>query len=121
MNHLTPEQIIVIILFVLSYFVAMLIQVFDHKKKLKIKDWIIGFLSSLLGGATSFLFSLKWSNLGLRVGFIIFISIFSYRILRNLTEDESQEITAKGVVTKIKKMMDIDPDENKSNNKSNNN
>ena len=116
--HLDLHHKILIELFLLTYMVAMLIQVRDPKTHVKFSDWILGFLSSVIGGTIAYFFVMKWANLGLRMGVTILFSLVSYRLIVFIVSEEAQKAFAegfwKGIINLIRNFM------NNNNNTDNN-
>lgn len=94
--HLDFEHKVLIVLYVLSYFVAMFIQVRDPKTIVRASDWFLGFVSSSIGGTIAYFFVMKWANIGLRMGITILFSLVSYRLFCFIVSEEAQNAFAKG-------------------------
>jgi len=106
---LNSHHEILIGLFLLTYFVAMAIQVRDPKTNVKPSDWVLGFLSSIIGGTVAYFFVAKWANIGLRMGVTILFSLVSYRLLIFIVSEEAQRAFAegfwKGIINLIRNFM----------------
>jgi TRAP-type uncharacterized transport system fused permease subunit len=111
---------ILIGLFLLTYLVAMMIQVRDPKTNVKPSDWVLGFLSSIIGGTLAYFFVAKWANIGMRMGFTILFSLVSYRLIVFIVSEEAQKQFAegfwKGIINMIRNFIS-----NNSNNDNNGN
>ena len=110
---------ILIGIFLLTYLVAMMIQVRDPKTHVKPSDWVLGFLSSIIGGTIAYFFVAKWANLGLRMGVTILFSLVSYRLIVFIVSEEAQKAFAegfwKGIINLIRNFMNSNNTNNDGN------
>jgi len=94
--ELNFEHKILIVLFIISYFGAMFIQVSDPKTAVKASDWFLGFITSVVGAVITYFVVAAWVNLGTRMAATIVASLVSYRTFKFIVSNEAQEDFAKG-------------------------
>lgn len=95
-NNLELHHRILIILYLVTYFAAMLIQIKDPNTRVSFLDWILAFLASSVGGILTYFGVMGWANIGVRMATTIFVSLVSYRTLKFIVSDEAQTAFAKG-------------------------
>lgn len=96
---------ILILLYLVTYLAAMLIQIKDPKTDVDWLDWILALLTSFVGGMLTYFAVMKWANLGIRMATTIFVSLVSYRTIKFIVSDEAQNDFAKGFWVGIKTVM----------------
>lgn len=115
---------ILILLYLVIYLAAMLIQIQDKDTKVKFIDWILAFMTSSVGGLVTYYAVMTWANLGLRMATTLFVSLVSYRTIKFIVSDEAQTDFAKGFWSGIKTIMqrlfNTQPPNNNNNNNNNN-
>jgi hypothetical protein len=84
------EQSILITLCILSYFVAMAIQIRDPKNTVSTIDWVLSFISSCIGATVAYFFALEYLNVGTRMFITILASLISYRFMELVASKEVQ-------------------------------
>lgn len=94
---ITPEHKVLAVLYLLSYLMAMFIQIKDKKVKVVWSDWFIGFFTSLIGATLTYFAVASWANLGLRMTMTIIVSLVSYRTFKFILSPETQEKFASGI------------------------
>lgn len=99
------EHQILLVLYLMSYIAAMLIQIRDAKFKVTFLDWIIALLTSSLGGTLMYFGVMSWANFGGKFVLTIIISIMSPRTFKYLVTDEVQQDFASGFWTGIKSLF----------------
>ena len=95
-RNLDFEHRILVFLFVLSYFGAMFIQIRDPKAEVKTADWLLGFLTSVVGSTITYFMVSTWTNVGTRMAATIIASLVSYRTFKFIVSNEAQEDFARG-------------------------
>lgn len=96
MQQLTFEHKVLIVLYILTYISAMLIQIKDPKTDVTSMDWLLGFITSIIGGIITYFGVMTWANQGLRMLATIVVSLVSYRTIKFIVSNEAQEAFASG-------------------------
>jgi len=101
-KHFNFDDAALIIVFLISYFVSMYIQMNDPDIKLNRPDWIIGFLSSFVGGYVAYQFcSFTTDNPGEVMFYSILASVVSPKAFKILVNHNVQEKLIKGFLSGI--------------------
>lgn len=95
---ITPQHKVLIVLYVLSYFMAMFIQIKDKKVKVSFSDWIVAFFTSLIGATLAYFAVSGWENYGLVMTVTILASLISPRTFKFIMAPETQNKFASGIV-----------------------
>lgn len=103
--NLSIHHKILIILYLVVYLAAMLIQIQDTRTKVKFIDWILAFLTSAVGGIVTYFAIMSWANIGIRMATTLFASLVSYRTIKFIVSNEAQEDFAAGFWAGIKIML----------------
>lgn len=112
------ERLILALLYVITYPVAMVIQVRDPETNTTWQDWLLSFFANLIGAFMIWnIVREVTSNVGIRQMATIFGSLFTYRVFRIMLSVSSQQDAAEGFKDTFFKLMKriFNPD-NKENN-----
>ena len=90
------EHKLLVVLYLLSYLGAMLIQIKDPKVTVEFSDWVLALITSFVGGMIMYFGVMSWANVGVRMGVTILATLVSYRTFKFIVSSESQEDFAKG-------------------------
>lgn len=104
--NLKEEHQILIVLYLISYVSAMLIQIKDPKCTVTFLDWVLGLLCSALGGTIMFFGVMQWANIGFRMAATILVSLMSYRTIIFIVSPDTQEQFARGFGKGIMNMLE---------------
>ena len=108
-KEINLEHSVLIILFILSYFGAMFIQLKDPKVEVHISDWFLAFITSSVGGTIAYFIAMTWQNVGIRIGLTILASLVSYRTFKFIVSSEAQEDFArgfwKGIIMAVQRLL----------------
>jgi hypothetical protein len=85
------EHTLLLCLCIVSYFVAMIIQVRDPSVTVTHSDWILGLISSSIWGTVAYFFALQWVNVGSRMFITILATLVSYRFMKFVSSKTFQE------------------------------
>lgn len=101
-KYLSFDDTALIVVFLISYLVSMYIQVNDPDIKVTKPDWIIGFLSSFIGGYIAYrFFSFATDNPGEVMFYSILASVVSPRAFKILVNHNVQEKLIKGFLNGV--------------------
>lgn len=92
----TLEHKILIIMYLITYPVAMFIQVRDPDIKVDFGDWILSFFANLIGAALIYFIVEKYLIMGVRFVITVFLSLYTYRIFKFILSKDSQEDVVRG-------------------------
>jgi hypothetical protein len=96
-KYIAYDDSALIMVFVVSYFVSMYIQVHDPEIKVTGPDWVIGFLSSLIGGYVAYsFFTFVTDNPGEVMFYTILASVISPKAFKILVNHKVQEKLIRG-------------------------
>lgn len=85
------EHTLLLVLCVVSYFVAMIIQIRDPSVEVSGSDWILGLISSSVWGTVAYFFAAQWINVGSRMFVTILATLVSYRFMKFVSSKTFQE------------------------------
>lgn len=102
---ITNEHKLLVIMYLIAYPVAMIIQVRDPKLIVDVIDWILTFFSNLLGAIIIYMMVHKWENIGFRLALVVFGSLFTYRTLIFILSMESQNTISRTFIGGLVRML----------------
>jgi hypothetical protein len=116
-NFLVSSELPVLFtVFVLSYFMAMIIQVNDPHSDVRPLDWVLGLICSSIGGIIAYYSALYWMNIGFRIGVTIIASLYGYPIFKLIASRKSQSEVAhtfgSGLVSLIRRIFNVNTPKN---------
>ncbi len=99
---LNIDETTLIVVFVISYMVAMYIQVNDPEIRVTRPDWIIGFLASCIGGFIAYKFSsFTTDNPGETMFWTILASVTSPRAFKFIVNPKVQDRLISSIFNRI--------------------